>query len=172
MVPDEFSPGVPQLAILLAVIVAPIAEELIFRGVIQSWLVSRAASVLNGKSPSSSRGPTLNSPISLSQPGPPRAVPDSLEKLAAPAGRTPPPERSTRRLSRKNSRHTWRPGPSLHAARQAAIVEPSCPRRAAAFFGVTITSLIFAALHFDQWPAPIALFLLSVVDRLRVPTNR
>ena len=41
MIREEFSPGVPQLAILLAVIVAPIWEELLFRGVIQSWLISR-----------------------------------------------------------------------------------------------------------------------------------
>ena len=39
MVLDEFSPGVPQLAILLAVVVAPVFEEIMFRGIIQNWLV-------------------------------------------------------------------------------------------------------------------------------------
>ena len=35
----EFSLGVAGLAILSAVIVAPIFEELLFRGILQSWLV-------------------------------------------------------------------------------------------------------------------------------------
>ena len=33
----------------------------------------------------------------------------------------------------------------------------------AAFAGIITTSLIFAMLHFEQWPAPIALFPLSVM---------
>jgi hypothetical protein len=45
-------------------------------------------------------------------------------------------------------------------------------RRAAAVVGVTITSLVFAALHFDQWPAPIALFILSgVIGFVYEPTG-
>ena len=40
MISDEFSPGVAQLAFLMAVIVAPVFEELLFRGILQSWLVS------------------------------------------------------------------------------------------------------------------------------------
>ena len=49
MVLDEFSPGVPQLAILVAVFVAPVFEEIMFRGIIQSWL-ARLGSVVGGKS--------------------------------------------------------------------------------------------------------------------------
>ena len=163
MVTDEFSPGVPQLAILLAVIVAPIAEELIFRGVIQSWLVSRAASVLNGKSPSISRGLTLNSPISPSQPGPPAPVPDSSEKLATPAGPYSPPPEAVDSTSEPQE-FTPYVAPSVQVSAQLDKPSSSNPRphsRAAAVFGVGITSLVFAALHFDQWPAPIALFLLA-----------
>ena len=49
MILDEFSPGVPQLAILMAVVVAPVFEEVMFRGIIQSWL-ARLGSVRRGKS--------------------------------------------------------------------------------------------------------------------------
>ena len=39
MLLKEFSPGVAELALLLGVIVAPVFEELLFRGILQSWLV-------------------------------------------------------------------------------------------------------------------------------------
>ena len=39
MLRDNFSPGVASLAFLSAVVLAPVFEELLFRGFIQSWLV-------------------------------------------------------------------------------------------------------------------------------------
>ncbi len=109
MVTDEFSPGVPQLAILLAVIVAPIAEELIFRGVIQSWLVDRAASALNGMSSSISSGVTQSPSVSPSQPFPPRPSPTRPRmSLPRPGHPSCHPKRSTRALSRQYPRETSR----------------------------------------------------------------
>jgi membrane protease YdiL (CAAX protease family) len=43
MIRSQFSPGVAYLAAISAVIVAPIVEELLFRGVIQGWLYRLAA---------------------------------------------------------------------------------------------------------------------------------
>ena len=37
---------------------------------------------------------------------------------------------------------------------------------------IVVTSLIFAAVHGPQWPAPIALFILSVVIGYVYQTNR
>ncbi len=163
MVTDEFSPGVPQLAILLAVVVAPIAEELIFRGVIQSWLVDRAASALNGMSSSKSAGVTPNSPVSPSQPRSSGPEPHSPENLAPSAAtHAPPPE--TIDASSEPPKLPPDMAASVHLSPQPNEPSPSnsrLQRRAAAFVGVSLTSLVFAALHFDQWPAPIALFLLA-----------
>jgi membrane protease YdiL (CAAX protease family) len=165
MVTNEFSPGVPQLAILVAVIIAPIAEELIYRGVIQSWLVKCAAPAVSGVSSFISR----------------RAIHRSLAgQCQRHPGETPllPPET----LAHSSGIHVSTPElidsnaklPEDEADLAAPIESPAQPdqppatntpveRRGAALVGIIITSLIFAALHFDQWPAPIALFLLSVV---------
>ena len=43
MIRSQFSPGVAYLATISAVIVAPIVEELLFRGVIQGWLYRLAS---------------------------------------------------------------------------------------------------------------------------------
>jgi membrane protease YdiL (CAAX protease family) len=40
MIDEEFSVGVGWLAVVTAVILAPMLEELVFRGLVQSWLVS------------------------------------------------------------------------------------------------------------------------------------
>ncbi len=166
LVKDEFSPGVPQLAILLAVIVAPIAEELVYRGIIQSWLVNRTASALNGVSSLISRGMTTeSSPVSSCQRHDDESPSVPSENPANPG--------ETHAAEPVAIDSSSRP-PEFHREGAAPIELPTQPensappntqlaRRAAAIMGITITSLIFAALHFDQWPAPIALFLLSVV---------
>ncbi len=135
MVMDEFSPGVAQLAILTAVIVAPLFEEIMFRGILQNWLVSVG----------SRRRPELKPVLAGSM-----AV-DSIEgsmptdSWASESGRWP-----------------------------AEIVEPTVPlplspapdeSRAiprSALAGIVLTSLIFAAVHGAQWPAPFAIFILSL----------
>jgi len=40
MITHEFSPGVGLLAIVTAVVLAPMLEELVFRGLLQSWLIA------------------------------------------------------------------------------------------------------------------------------------
>ena len=138
MVLEEFSPGVPQLSILLAVIVAPVFEEIMFRGIIQSWLI-RLGTVGRHKR---LRADAEN------------AVIPSIDEL------TPDPE--------------WHaePAPSVKEFAAAAVTMPSPQpetiddsfgRRRAEMAGIVLTSLIFAAVHGPQWPAPIPLFILSVV---------
>ncbi len=141
MVANEFSPGVPQLAILLAVVVAPIAEELVYRGVIQSWLVSQCQR--RPKKP-----PRVPSENPAHPAGTHVATPESIESSSQPAKFQPDVAAPIE--------------PSLQADEPPATNAPLAPR-GAALVGITMTSLIFAALHFQQWPAPIALFLLSIV---------
>jgi Type II CAAX prenyl endopeptidase Rce1-like len=140
MVRDELSPGVPQLAILLAVIIAPLCEEVLFRGIIQTWVVSR----FNRLGLESAPAPAERSAIAEFQ-----ALPEvSLSHAQADA-----PEAATDQC--RNSVGTpSEPPPDA----------PSAPleRRPSSLAAIITISLIFAALHWPQWPAPISIFVLSV----------
>jgi membrane protease YdiL (CAAX protease family) len=98
--------GIACLAFVSAVVLAPAAEELVFRGILQSWLVQffrrgdRSLSSDAGEAPAV---PPM-APIEEPDPGP------------------------------------WH--------------EPLAP--------VLLTSALFAVIHLPQWPAPIAIFFLSV----------
>jgi membrane protease YdiL (CAAX protease family) len=162
MVLEEFSPGVPQLAILLAVFIAPMWEELMFRGVIQSWLISRyqrrppepapvvvesLAGTASEFQPAASQFKPARPDFAtdfgtavemLSTPAHPASEEDFPNPWSAPRAELPPPPRV---------------GPSELDQRG---------RRRAAIAGIITTSLFFAALHFEQWPAPIAVFLLAL----------
>jgi len=138
MVLDEFSPGVPQLSILLAVVVAPVFEEIMFRGIIQSWLV-RLGTVRRPK-------PTeIDAEVA--------AMPPTDELAPVPewhAGAVPVVKDLAAAAETMQS-------PRAEAA------DDSFGRRRAAMAGIVLTSLVFAAVHGPQWPAPIPLFILSVV---------
>ncbi len=161
MIRKEFSPGVPQLAILLAVVVAPIWEELLFRGVIQSWMIRRfqrrptAPARLPAEILAVAAAPEAGLPSLQSNP----EVSDSSGEVVF------LPESAFKPLLPGTEQDFPNPWSPPHAELSAQAPErPVTPgeRRIAAFAGITITSLIFAMLHFEQWPAPIALFPLSV----------
>jgi membrane protease YdiL (CAAX protease family) len=122
MVRTDLTPGIVDLAILSAVVLAPAAEELIFRGVIQAWL-TRALRPLAQQTPPPD-GPDL---LDL-QPDLPEALPAPPDASTLPA----PPR-----------------GPLLNPA--LADVLP-----------IVLTSAFFAGAHAAQWPAPLAIFLLSL----------
>lgn len=136
MVRGESSGGIAQLAILSAVLLAPAAEELIFRGVIQSW---------------------LRQAFSRRELEALAAVQDDPERPIGPAG----PDSLL-----------WDAGDPLNAPRPlesetstpaATLPEPRPTRsRAAVAMPILITSLVFAAVHLPQWPAPLAIFFLSL----------
>ncbi len=138
MVLEEFSPGVPQLSILLAVVVAPVFEEIMFRGIIQSWLI-RLGTVGRHKRMKAEAENAAITPIDELTPDPDwDARPAPLVKeLAADSETMPSP--------------------------QPEAVDGKLGRRRAEMAGIVLTSLIFAAVHGPQWPAPIPLFILSVV---------
>jgi membrane protease YdiL (CAAX protease family) len=128
MVLGRFSFGVALLAIVSTVVLAPLLEELLFRGIIQRWftklLGSRQTSGLPG-------------PIDL---GSGSVGGSSYEETTGSSARDDAPVR-------------------MDASFAAADpFEPS----SGAVLPLVLTSLIFAALHFGQWPAPLAIFLLSM----------
>jgi membrane protease YdiL (CAAX protease family) len=140
MVLDEFSPGVPQLAILMAVIVAPVFEEVVFRGIIQSWLASLG----------SRRGPKTGLVLADVV-----AIPATEDKTPGPFWEVDSGQPTTD-LESEFAETTVK----LHLV---ASIEPPPSRLPSGLAGIVATSLVFAALHVAQWPAPIALFVLSVV---------
>jgi membrane protease YdiL (CAAX protease family) len=137
MVRDEFSVGVADLAILTAVVLAPLFEELMFRGILQSWLVRTLGR----------RARATASPVSLSD----AYVIDLAESPSARA--YPDPEFASAEAVSKDQFHSQvTPGTTLAEAE---------PHHSGAL-AIVFTSLIFGAVHAPQWPAPIALFLLAI----------
>ncbi len=145
MIRDNFSPGVAYLALLTAVILAPAFEELLFRGFIQSWLVKtfdrlggRSRRPLDDEDAEIPDWDAENEPQSTAAPEIATARHDvMLDEIDDPG--------TFRKPTPKDADDPDRPGSS--ARTYAAIV---------------LTSLIFAALHAPQWPAPIPLFILSL----------
>jgi len=110
MIRTQFSPSVAYLATLSAVVVAPIVEEIIFRGLVQTWLFKLARRQI-------ARNPSPLDPV----------------------GGDPATDQIT----------------------QVTHLEEIKPRRAAQQ-AIVMTSFFFAIVHYQQWPAPIPIFLLSL----------
>jgi membrane protease YdiL (CAAX protease family) len=129
MVLNELSPGVGELAILSGVIVAPIFEELLFRGILQNWLVTVC--------------------------GRPRSVAPPIR-----AADSPPDSRS--QAPSQDSLESDAPGGLAAPVPSNPFNGDATPARSGRL-GIILTSLVFAAVHADQWPAPIGLFFLALV---------
>jgi membrane protease YdiL (CAAX protease family) len=161
MLREDFTPGIASMAFLTAVILAPAFEELFFRGLIQSWLIKAFDRLaLRIRSSATSPSPSDSSPGETFQPDTramdPLADPD-LDGY--PAG--PPPvvgngeaENAPPIAAREDGIRIDPPGIYGKTTR------PRSTSRAGA--AIVLTSLIFAALHAAQWPAPIPLFVLAL----------
>lgn len=125
MVLNDPSVGIKELAILSAVLLAPAAEELIFRGIVQGWL----ATAFNRRKRAVTWTPVADPQFDTLPP------PDDL----------PPPE--------VPERHWWHP--------PIPSVLPSSPGTSRSL-PIILTSGLFAIVHLPQWPAPIAIFVLSL----------
>jgi membrane protease YdiL (CAAX protease family) len=141
MLREELTGGLAYLAVLTAVILAPILEELLFRGIIQSWLI-KAMNDLN------LRLVRLRAP---SQPLDPNIPVDGYwavdEVVETDLGQVD--------ASPRASEHSE--DPSKPSDQPDIVDSPSFTGAA-----IVLTSLVFASLHAPQWPAPIPLFVLSV----------
>ncbi len=118
------SPSVALLAYVSAVIAAPIAEELLFRGILLASLWKLMPST---------------PPISSTESGP----------LSEVAGVEIAPEIAYQ--------DEWTTPAALPDAESR-----NWTVRAGFLAANIFVSLIFASLHYKQWPAPVALFLLSL----------
>jgi membrane protease YdiL (CAAX protease family) len=128
MVLDKFSVGIAILAVASTIVLAPMIEELLFRGIVQRWLAR-----LVGDRPRSS---TIEE-----DPGSPGIPGDDFEWEPG-----HPLTKAVEEGEAENKR-----GVLVH---QGASPGSSLP--------IVLTSVLFATMHLPQWPAPIAIFLLSM----------
>lgn len=153
MLRAEMSPGLVVLAYLSAVVLAPAVEEILFRGVIQAWL--RRLIVAK-------ETPDLPSPL-----------PDGASAVDL--------EWEDPAVSAERPRVWWLPRlPGLGSDRPPASANPydaplsepfegetAAPGRARMadlrYVPIVLTSALFAAVHFEQMPAPLAIFPLALV---------
>jgi membrane protease YdiL (CAAX protease family) len=126
MIRVQFTGRTAYLAVLSAVLLAPAAEELIFRGVIQGWLTRLFTTPAEADPKPDDLSGLLES--------------IDLGGLSAPAGRRP-----------------W-----LLPRMPRPLREASRRRASSGVMPVVLTSALFALLHAEQWPAPLAIFFLSL----------
>jgi membrane protease YdiL (CAAX protease family) len=134
MVLEKLTVGVAILAVLSTMVLAPWIEELLFRGVFQRWL---GRLVEDRPLPTT----TIQAEGRLA-PLEPENESFFLNSKAAPAESTP-----------------IDPGSEI-LARGHRPAEPPSSRSSS--LPILLTSFFFAAMHLPQWPAPIAILLLSM----------
>jgi membrane protease YdiL (CAAX protease family) len=155
MVLAEPTAAIACLAFLSAVVLAPAAEELLFRGIVQNWLAQffRRGSrwgldsdEIDGTMPQTDADTAAGEGENASVPVAGTVTPLTLEEELF-------------------SGH-WS-GPILDPGRERTLqVTAGRPGGGPAgpdgWAPIVLTSALFAAVHLPQWPAPIAIFFLSV----------
>ena len=129
MLREQFTIDVAYLAVISGVILAPIAEEILFRGILQPWLIK----VLTRRAPQ----------------------PDQIDSDVEPSTGT--------QLSSNEPTAFWDEDEPTKPPKRPSIPAATADDTRAAARSIVLTSLIFAALHAPQWPAPIPIFVLSLV---------
>jgi membrane protease YdiL (CAAX protease family) len=134
---ENSSPAMLMLCALSAAVVAPVAEEFLFRGILQGWLE---------RSASPSREPAAIS----DQYDKPTGFEDRLE-ASHPAG------------SEGDSANPYRSPDVGTIAREAARDDEWTPSRWQQCRPILLSSLAFALVHLGHGPDPIPLFILALV---------
>jgi membrane protease YdiL (CAAX protease family) len=134
MVLEKLTVGAAILAVLSAMVLAPMIEELLFRGIVQRWL-----SRLVDDRPERT--------ITTQETGPPGRFKPEGEPLSGNSMGTPFVPTVIHLGGEKS-------------ASRCQLAEPTSPR--SSYLPILLTSLFFAAMHLPQWPAPIAIFPLSM----------
>jgi membrane protease YdiL (CAAX protease family) len=146
MLRKQFTPEVAYLAVVTAVLVAPMLEELIFRAIFLSWL-SQHEDLLRALIPWLGRRAGESTPFLA----PPEALSNSQDwsshtHACDPSNPWSPPQSPVAPVAAPSETGDVGATPSK---------TPIC--------AIVLTSMMFAALHAPQWPAPIPLFFLALV---------
>jgi membrane protease YdiL (CAAX protease family) len=126
MILEQFTVGVALLAVVSTMILAPLIEEILFRGVVQRWLTRLLCATPGGSEN--------------------QHAPDALQLEMTSWS-------SDVRVGERSEVTTMEPEEDSTVAPGAARFSTSA---------IVTTSLLFAAMHLPQWPAPIGIFLLSM----------
>lgn len=155
MLREQASPGLVALAYLSAALLAPAAEELIFRGVIQGWLRRLVFNNGFGRKgrPSSLAKLTSSDPYANPEGHDPKGAfrPWWLPRIP--------------KLWTTSSVDTAQSPPDFGFETGDSDLDGVRRSRgfAARMLPVVLTSLLFAAVHYQQMPAPVAIFPLAMV---------
>jgi len=134
MVLEKLTVGMAILAVLSTMVLAPWIEELLFRGIFQRWL---------GRLVEDRPLPTTTiQEKGRFGPLEPENESSFLNSKAAPTESTP-----------------IDPGSEILASSYQPAEQPSSRFSS---LPILLTSFFFAAMHLSQWPAPVAIFLLSM----------
>lgn len=165
MLREQFTGVAAGVAFFTAVVLAPLFEELMFRGIFQSWLIELLDRFRShfGSRPVETMGPSecvfLPSEFEHSTPDPefqeestPANENESLP--ARPAGLDPG--------SREWAPEFWVADDRVADPPKSKTSTPQLPSPISAGPAIIVTSLIFASLHAGQWPAPIPIFFLAL----------
>ncbi len=144
------------ILILAGVVLAPAAEELIFRGVLLGWLTGLAI----GSKPA--YGHTSMSYSEVDEYLPADAGPHLLETVEIES-----PEESSSLPTLDTAEQTvFNPYAAPSASIATATIEPAPIDSRSPVFSLLVgnvaVSLVFAALHGAVWPTPIPIFFLSL----------
>jgi membrane protease YdiL (CAAX protease family) len=160
MLREQFSIESAVLSFLAAVVLAPLIEEMLFRGIFQSWLVE-----LLNRSWSIAQGLFVSELVPIES----STLTQESDQSASLVGTMDVSERDTRAddfADEQTDRHPliqdWpsdllEVGAPVPDAPKAHATSPVC-----AAIAIVITSLLFAGLHAGQWPAPIPIFILAL----------
>jgi membrane protease YdiL (CAAX protease family) len=160
MLREQFSIEAAVLSFLAAVVLAPLLEEMLFRGIFQSWLVD-----LLDRSWNVARGLFVSELVPIESMTPPQesdpsaSVPETMD-VSEPEIRAN--DFADEQTDHPPLIHDWpsdllEVGAPVPDAPKAHATSPIC-----AAIAIVITSVLFAGLHAGQWPAPIPIFILSL----------
>ncbi len=141
MMLENLTGRVAILAIVSAVFLAPAVEELLFRGLLQGWLTRRFL----GKST-----------------GPYPFLSDIQEWIPDDSPTEPPGGQTQTRLFPSITNPYAAPETEINQADTRSRVFPRVPDPMRSALPILLTSSVFALVHIPQWPAPLAIFLLSL----------
>ena len=165
MLREQFSGVAAGVAVLTAVVLAPVFEELMFRSIFQNWLIEFLDRFRTDRE---------TSPIARFD-AHERVIPpgDFEESTLDPKASGPFEPADWSELpsdlgagldgvSRKGPSHDWLAEDTAPALPKPKSSSPPLPSPISAAAGIVLTSLIFAGLHVGQWPAPIPIFVLAL----------
>ena len=155
MIQEDPTGPIAYLAVLTAVLLAPAFEELLFRGILQTWLTR----VLDDIHLTLRRRRTRHQPAPAARPRPAGDDEWTEGPIAEDGYWSEDPLEEPLHPQLDPSPNAYEQ-PQDHEEAKDLPYRPHSAR--AAGTAIVLTSLLFALLHAPQWPAPIPLFILSV----------